>query len=192
MSTCNGNVPDRLSVLDLDPTELLRAQWERDAYGIPEYVYQAWRSQRGNAAARGIPFRFGLLQWRLWWVEALAAIGPHAQRGLRRGQYMMCRHGDAGAYEPGNVYAGTARDNQRGVPADTRQRKAERIRATREANVCPLGQHLRVRGDGHPRSHAVLTPAGRFGSIALASEAHGFSRTTGLMRVRAGVWVRVE
>src|SRR3954467_5029195 len=35
--------------------------------------------------------------------------------------------------------------------------------------------HLQVRGDGHSVSKAVITPKGRFGSAALAAEAHGIS-----------------
>jgi hypothetical protein len=40
------------------------------------------------------------------------------------------------------------------------------------------------RGDGHPKSQAVITPAGRFGSIALAAEHYGLTRAGGLNRVR--------
>lgn len=191
MRPTNEPLPDAEQILGLDVTDLRRARWECQVYAIPAYVYRAWQSHKASATSRGIPFRFGVLQWHLWWLEALAKHGPNARRGLRRGEFMMCRHGDAGAYEPGNVFAGTAADNQRDMPDAARQIRFERAQDRRKINGTQLGKHLKVRGDGHPRSMAVITPMGRFGSIALASEAHGFSRVTGMNRVRSGQWQRV-
>lgn len=54
----------------------------------------------------------------------------------RRDQLVMARNGDAARMHPTIA----ARDS--------------------------FGSHLKVRGDGHPKSAAVLTPAGRLGSIA--------------------------
>ena len=88
---------------------------------------------------------------------------------------MMCRVADEGAYEASNVYAGTQKDNHNETPAEIRQQAMEKAAETRRNNGLPLGEHLKVRGDGHPRSIAVITPLGRFGSIRLAAEAHGVS-----------------
>lgn len=170
------------------PDDITVAQRQKEIYGIPAYVYKAWRSQRHSSLRRGIPFRFTLLAWHCWWNTELLAIGPDARRGKRKTEYVMARRGDAGGYEPGNVYAALPGQNARDIPSDVRVAIYERAKATRIANGNPLGSHLKVRGDGHPRSHAVITPLGRFGSIALASEAHGITRQAGFYKVRAGVW----
>jgi len=172
--------------VDDNPVRIARA--DQATYGIPERDYQAWRSQYNSAKRRGIPFRFSLLGWRIWWQGELAKLGPDAKRGNRVGCYMMARKRDRGAYEHGNVYAATPRDNARDIPADVRVAMTEQATAACKARGKPRGVHLKVRGDGHPKSHAVMTPAGRFGSIALASEAHGITRAGGLHRVRTGVW----
>ena len=43
------------------------------------------------------------------------------------------------------------------------------------------------RGDDHPKSRAVITPAGRFGSIALAAKHYGITRQAAFTRVRREV-----
>ena len=100
----------------------------------------------------------------------------------------MARIGDRGAYEPGNVRCIRPKQNNQDRPAEDKQAALTKRRATELARGVTHGQHLRVRGDGHPKSHAVMTPVGRFGSIALASETHGITRAGGLHRVRTGVW----
>lgn len=170
------------------PDDLIVADRERETYGIPAYVHRAWKSQRDSARNRGIKFRFCLFQWHCWWNSELAAIGPDAKRGNRKGQYMMARIGDAGAYEHGNVYAALPQDNARDIPDDVRAAMKEKVTATRIARGIPRGQHLKVRGDEHPKSKAVETPLGYFGSIALASEAHGITRAGGHYRVKRGEW----
>jgi hypothetical protein len=44
------------------------------------------------------------------------------------------------------------------------------------------------RGDAHPKSTPVITPAGRFGSIALAAEHYGITRAGASHRVRKGLF----
>jgi hypothetical protein len=172
-----------------DDQEVLRDQWHRDQFGIPEREYQAFRAQRNNARQRGIPFHFTLLAWHSWWRRELKRIGEHASRGRRRGQFMMYRVMDAGAYEVGNVYAGSAWDNMlEPALAAKRPDMAAKGTATCLERGHPRGAHLKVRGDGHPRSKAVITPLGRFGSVALASEAHGITRQGGHYAVKRGAW----
>jgi hypothetical protein len=159
-----------------------------ETYPVPNYVYKAWRSQRHSAKRRGIPFKFGLFEWHCWWNRELIALGSDARRGNRRGQYMMARFGDAGAYEHGNVYAATPAQNSNDIPGDVREAMTRRATETRKERGKPRGYHLKVRGDGHPKSKPVVTPLGRFGSIALAAEAHGITRQAGFYHVRAGTW----
>ena len=182
-----------------DP-ELQLARYQRDTYGVPDYAVKAWLAHRQSAKSRGIQFRFTLLQWHLWWRAELRSLGPDARRGRRRGEYVMARLCDVGAYEPGNVRALTPAGNAADVPDDVRAMAAEKVRATvkwwrqvldgtgLEQFHRTTGDHLRVRGDGHPRSRAVVTPLGRFGSIALASEAHGITRQGGHYAVKRGAW----
>lgn len=58
----------------------------------------------------------GVVEWWRWWQEpAPDGMGTRWSRRGRRGAdaLMMLRVGDAGAYEIGNVYCGTASDNSR-------------------------------------------------------------------------------
>src|SRR5579862_3899494 len=93
------------------PDDVSVAKRQMELYGIPAYVYQAWRAQRHSSLRRGIAFRFTLLAWHCWWNTELTAIGPDAKRGRRKGEYVMARLGDKGDYEHGNVYAATPQQN---------------------------------------------------------------------------------
>ena len=163
--------------------EVEEGRAQQAIYGIPERDFLAWKAQRDAAKGRGIAFRFTLVGWWLWWKAELRRLGPDAVRGRKRGQYVMARNGDQGAYEDGNVRAATPAENgAEAVP--TMRVAASRSWARRKA--AGIKCHLAVRGDGHPRSTAVVTPLGRFGSVALASEAHGFTRQRGGQLARAG------
>jgi hypothetical protein len=165
---------------------LAHAKWQQTAFGLPEYTYQAWHSQYNSAKRRGIAFNFTLFAWHSWWQRELAKIGPHAKRGLRKGEYMMCRIADQGAYEDGNVYAGTAKQNQQDIENDIDRSIQRRLRmkAWHATHDCWLDGR---RGDAHPKSRAVNTPKGRFGSLALAGEAFGITRQAVLAKVRKKV-----
>lgn len=66
---------------------------------------KAYRAHATGAGQRGIAFRLTFAQWwKLW--------GPHyEQRGTKVGQMCMCRTGDQGAYEVGNVRIDTVAAN---------------------------------------------------------------------------------
>ena len=68
----------------------------------------AYSQQRANARVRGIPWRVTLAQWWSIWL----ASGKWHQRGRGLG-YVMCRFGDSGAYEVGNLYIAGMGDNVR-------------------------------------------------------------------------------
>ena len=179
----SGNQP----VLDLTTAT---ARHHQRVYGISETEYLAWKGQRDSAARRGIPFHFSLLGWSLWWRQELARLGPQAKRGRRRDQYVMARIRDRGAYEAGNVRCRTVAENAAEIDPDKHRSALLASWAARKAagEVC----HLAVRGDAHPRSKAVVTPLGRFGSAALAAEAHGISRqyASQLARMQMNGWSR--
>lgn len=64
---------------------------------------------KANAARRGVPFLLTYGQWLIIWKMS----GRLRWRGPRMRQFVMCRCGDEGAYEWGNVYIGRARLNLR-------------------------------------------------------------------------------
>jgi len=150
---------------DVD-TSTETARLQQAKYAVPEREFLAWVAHRDEADRRGVPFRFSLPAWRGWWMHQLTLLGTEARRGRNRQGYAMALIDPAGAYEHGNVRCVVV----------ARPAAAEKCTAR--------GAHLRVRGDGHPRSRAVITPDGRFGSIALAAEHHGLTRAAGSLRAR--------
>ena len=68
-------------------------------------VYWLYIQQRSNAKRRGIAFDLTFPQWAQVWD------GKMDMRGVKRGQFVMCRHGDVGPYTPGNVSIRTTQSN---------------------------------------------------------------------------------
>lgn len=69
--------------------------------------YQAFHNQSHNAGYRGVPWRLTFWEWWQVWAES----GKWEERGRGVTGYCMCRNGDEGAYEAGNVYIGTVIHN---------------------------------------------------------------------------------
>lgn len=68
---------------------------------------RAFGHQRQAAVMRrNIQWKLTLPEWWAIWQDS----GKWEQRGVGRG-YMMCRKGDKGAYEVGNVYIGSGEEN---------------------------------------------------------------------------------
>lgn len=61
----------------------------------------------GNARKVGTPFLLTFEEWWRIWQDS----GHWTERGRRRGQYVMSRPGDQGAYEVGNVVIRRAEEN---------------------------------------------------------------------------------
>lgn len=73
----------------------------------PREARAAYRGQKAHASKRGIPFRMTFEEWaHEWWLS-----GVWSARGRGASSYAMCRKGDLGAYEVGNVYIATNRQN---------------------------------------------------------------------------------
>lgn len=138
--------------------EVKQGRQHRDKLGIPNSVYVAWRTHRQNALKRGILFEFTLPEWTDWWNLELAKIGPDAKRGTGKGLYMMCRFYDTGPYKLGNVYCGTAKNNQS---------DSKRPRGTWLHNLALTKEH--------PFAKAIFTPKGKFASLKLAAIAFNTS-----------------
>lgn len=152
-------------------SEVAEAWRQMQDFGLPRSDYDAWYAQRASAKHRDIPFRFTLLGWSNWWAIELKQLG--GERGRKRGQYVMARLRDQGAYEEGNVYAALHADNAAATPEQVRRDAVGKAAATLAAAARRRGDHLRVRGAQHPASRAVLTPDGRFESAALAADHFG-------------------
>lgn len=68
-------------------------------------VYPMFMRQRSQAKHRGIPFEMSFPQWAQVWD------GKLTNRGSHRGQLVMCRPGDVGAYSVDNVEIRTTQSN---------------------------------------------------------------------------------
>jgi hypothetical protein len=87
----------------------------------------AFNNHRLGANERGIAFEFSWHQWLSIWL----ASGHLHERGRRRGQYCMARHGDRGAYAAGNVSIITVEDNARASSLGRPKSLAERRKLSR-------------------------------------------------------------
>lgn len=65
----------------------------------------AYAKAKHRAKTRGIPFHFTSAEWIEWWGE------DFERRGNGLDDLQMCRLNDEGAYEQGNVYKATKRQN---------------------------------------------------------------------------------
>lgn len=119
-------------------------------------------------------------EWLEWWGDDLD------KRGRHRDSLVMARHGDKGPYALGNIKKITARANLDEADKSYLSAMMVGIHARRKAAGIKL--HLEVRGDGHPKSKPVITPAGRFGSASLAADHYGITRAGACWRVKNGVW----
>lgn len=166
--------------------QVLIAKNDTKRLGIPWIAYEAYRIQYHNAKRRDLLFLFDLQDWWAWWQEESELGGPRwTWRGLKGDGLVMCRQGDQGPYSRENVYCARTSKNIR----DTDWTSASEKHLARWAAKTPeerAQHHLAVRGDGHPKSKAVITPKGRFGSIALAGEAYGKTRQWAAHKVRDG------
>ena len=87
-------------------------------FGTAPFV--KYRHQRHSAKRRGIKF---LLTFGEWW-SLWQSSGKWAKRGIYKGQYVMSRPGDKGAYEIGNVKICLSTENTQEHYEIARRRKA--------------------------------------------------------------------
>lgn len=71
-------------------------------YDSPEVKYKL---QKSRAKGRGIPFLLTFDEWWGFWKES------YHLRGRAADNLQMCRIGDKGAYEVGNIYLDTCSNN---------------------------------------------------------------------------------
>jgi len=73
---------------------------------------QRYHQQRFAAKRRGVEWKFTPWEWWLVWKES----GLFYMRGRGGRDYVMCRNGDSGAYEAGNVFIDLAVNNSSSAP----------------------------------------------------------------------------
>lgn len=154
--------------------------------------WQGYRHQKKNAKRRGIEFYFTFEKWKEVWLES----GKWELRGRNKGQYVMCRIGDLGAYEEANTFIATNAENTRTTvrvcTEETRQRMSAAQKGTphlkaRGVKRNPLPDHVKAKiraknlGKKNPNSSRskwtkIITPIGCFDNGAMAATA--FSVTT--------------
>lgn len=87
-------------------------QMKADGKGYYRRPIGAFTTQRNNAIQRGIGWSLTLWDWWQIWQQS----GCWEKRGRGGALYVMCRYGDTGAYEAGNVYIATLRHNSKVQP----------------------------------------------------------------------------
>lgn len=75
---------------------------------ITTKIRTAYSCHKANAKYRGIAFLLTFEEWVCLWLDS----GKWELRGTKRGQYVMARPGDQGAYEVGNVFICLAEENR--------------------------------------------------------------------------------
>jgi hypothetical protein len=166
-----------------------RAHTARDKY----------RLHKNDAAKRGIPFE---LPYRVW-LQIWMASGHWKERGPLKGQYVMARHGDVGAYAFGNVKIVTTEENraeQKLTEATRKKMRASgRIKVFTKTHRHAISMTNRGVGNAHAKLddqkvleiRATYVPGSRkFGYSALGRK-HGVSAQTVWIAVNGQGWKHV-
>jgi hypothetical protein len=156
-----------------------------------------YTQHKSNAKQRGVLFLITLDQWKQVWLDS----GKWDQRGRGAAKYCMCRIGDTGAYEVGNVFIDT---NRRNV-SDGNIGKACSDEHKAKISAANLGQphpwsvgasnpmhrsevkaklSAAVSGIKHYKSIGVTTPTGFYGCAREAAKAMGMKKPTVEWRAR--------
>jgi len=89
---------------------LEKRESEYKAEYMPEYAKGPrfkYNVQKQTAKRRGIEFLLSFEEWWSFWEESWD------KRGKTKDEMAMCRYGDKGAYEVGNVYLDTISNNSK-------------------------------------------------------------------------------
>ena len=162
-----------------------------------EKFLKSYRMQKSNAKTRKIPFLLTFEEWLTIWNNS----GKLAQRGRGADKFCMCRVKDFGAYEIGNVFIGTGRENVRDGnlgKLDSKETKLKKSKAMRGiphpwsvGDKNPMHRpevkakmSAKIGGANHYKQRGVNTPQGYFVTAKAASEALGIPKPTVEWRAR--------
>ena len=164
---------------------------------IKDPYRKAYTQQKSNSKQRGIGFVLTFDEWKQIWIES----DKWDQRGRGAEKYCMCRIGDVGCYEVGNVFIGlgghNVRDGNLGKrdSNETRQKKSNSLRGM--PHPWALGKNnpmhrpevkakviVAISGENHYAAIGVTTPHGFFPTAKAAAEALEMKKTTVEWRAR--------
>jgi hypothetical protein len=162
-----------------------------------DFFLKAYTQHKSNAKTRGIEFRLTFDEWKQIWVDS----GYWNQRGRGADKYCMCRIGDVGCYEMGNVFIGLGKFNVRDGnlgkldSEETKQKKSKALAG--KPHPWSLGDKnpmhrpevkakisAAIGGANHYKARGVNTPQGYFVTAKAASEALNIPKPTIEWRAR--------
>jgi hypothetical protein len=164
---------------------------------IKDPYRKAYTQQKSNAKQRGIKFVLTFDEWKQIWIES----NKWELRGRGAEKYCMCRIGDSGCYEVGNVFIGLGKQNVSDGnlgkldSEETKRKKSEALRGKphpwSEGVNNPMHRpevkakmKIAIGGANHYKQRGVNTPQGYFVTAKLASEALGIPKPTVEWRAR--------
>ena len=156
-----------------------------------------YTQQKSNAKQRGIPFLLTLEQWKQIWFQS----GKWEQRGRGSEKYCMCRIGDLGAYELGNVFIDLGKKNVsdgnigKTDSAETKLKKSAALSGKPKEWARGKGNPMHrpevkakmsaaIGGANHYKARGVITPQGFFPTAKATAEALGIKKPTVEWRAR--------
>lgn len=162
-----------------------------------EPFLRAYRMQKSNAATRGIPFLMEFEQWKQIWLDS----GKWEQRGRGANKYCMCRLGDIGPYEVGNVFIDLGKNNVRdgNLGKSCSEEHRTKISVANSGKPHPWSEGANnpmhrpevkakiseaLSGENHYKARGVITPFGFFPTARQAAEALGMKKPTVEWRAR--------
>jgi hypothetical protein len=144
---------------------------------------KAYTQHKSNAKTRGIEFKLTFDEWKQIWLDS----GKWDERGRGAEKYCMCRVGDIGCYEVGNVFIGLGKTNVR----DGNLGKIDSQETKHKKSVAAKGKpkpwffgdknpmhrlevkakmSIAVGGSNNYKAKTVISPFGIFGSATEASK----------------------
>lgn len=152
---------------------------------------KAYRMQKSNARTRKILFLLTFEQW----LELWNASGKLEQRGRGAAKFCMCRNGDVGPYELGNVFIGTGQENVRdgNLGKEMTQEVRDKISKSNIGKPHPWSvgdknpmhnpdvkakMSAKISGAKHYAARMVSTPSGTWGSAVECAKALNMPRPT--------------
>jgi hypothetical protein len=144
---------------------------------------KAYTQHKSNAKNRCIDFMLSFDEWKQIWLNS----GKWEQRGRGAEKYCMCRIGDQGCYEKGNVFIGLGKINVREGnlgkldSEETKRKKSEALKG--KPHPWAAGKNnpmhrpevkakmsIAVGGSNNYKAKTVASPFGIFGSTTEASK----------------------
>ena len=152
---------------------------------------KAYTQQKSNAKQRGIEMRLTFDEWKEIWLLS----GKWENRGKGADKYCMCRIGDAGHYEAGNVFIAQNKknlsDGNLGKPDSLETRAKKSLAAMGQKHPWSAGANNpmhrpdvkakmseAIRGANHYNQKGVITPDGYFVTAKAAAVSLNMKKST--------------